>query len=702
MRADLSKLRGIYLNYYVMFSADKPTEPYTPIIGGPISNSIAQGEMHNLDPELKGILPALWYCLHLPRNGFDTMDLAPEVIAKGYSVPHSILPIPSYINDFESLQHNMVQQYPPTLVISEDSCYESAVKFATDFEVPLGSVRLSNLSNEVLRDHWKAITQLIQKLPIKDGPLYVEPKLLSERERSALPLIFLANQLKIQDKVLSHLNRYDFSQLHRFHHSFNMRSMIEAMVVLAKRGIMKPSEALWAQVYQQQQQRTKVPLVITLPGTAGRIRPKGSSGVHEVESSVTSAVNILGVHRAAARGGVWLDGGTLPTWLFSELHNLENHCKASLSQKNNRFIWESMKRIGEFVVQQLGTDGTEMLMNASHVTAITDFPIGLAILPGLDDPLCCMKPISYRPLTPVTRTLQLELPRAGEHYIGRGFKVVIAECLGPDDKIRGQSDAAWKIVHEMFKSEKNVQIVYSEVGSIPELHDLLMNNRDSDILVISAHGAYDEHRNFAGLCIGDNIWMADNDDIRVPPVVILSACHVAPRGLGAVTVNDLLFRAGARTVLGTLIPVDVRRNATLTVRLFTYILNAIKGGRQFRSLDEAWEFVVASNAVHEILASSKRLLEWSLERLPGKLSPIEEFMSRRSIGRLRKGHVYTDTFDILSEIADEHGMREHLEAVKSSPGFFPESCFYVLTGAPENVIISERVFEKLVDQGFTR
>ena len=57
----------------------------------------------------------------------------------------------------------------------------------------------------------------------------------------------------------------------------------------------------------------------------------------------------------------------------------------------------------------------------------------------------------------------------------------------------------------------------------------------------------------------------------MPPVVILSACYVAPRGSGAVSITDLLLREGAVAVLGTQVPVDVYHNAVLMTRFFYYI-----------------------------------------------------------------------------------------------------------------------------------
>lgn len=50
-----------------------------------------------------------------------------------------------------------------------------------------------------------------------------------------------------------------------------------------------------------------------------------------------------------------------------------------------------------------------MLKRAKDITIFSDFPIGLAILENDEVPLQCYKNISYRPLTPLTRQLQLEL-----------------------------------------------------------------------------------------------------------------------------------------------------------------------------------------------------------------------------------------------------------------------------------------------------
>lgn len=58
-----------------------------------------------------------------------------------------------------------------------------------------------------------------------------------------------------------------------------------------------------------------------------------------------------------------------------------------------------------------------------------------------------------------------------------------------------------------------------------------------------------KNQNIAGIAIGSDIWMA-NENLVFPPVVILSACHVSPGGRGAVCISDLIMRNGAIAVLG--------------------------------------------------------------------------------------------------------------------------------------------------------
>ncbi|KXI32564.1 MULTISPECIES: CHAT domain-containing protein [Bacillus] len=684
---DISKINQFHLNYYVIFNAEKPSEEYLPITDRPFTK-FYEGAIHGFDPELESVLPAIEYCLHLPRNGLDTLDLPPIVIEKGYEVPHSIILIPSY-NLSEVVKSPMVVQYPPTLFISEDNFIESARKLTAGCETLLGHIKITDLSNESLSYHWETITKSMDKLDNNKKALNSKAKLLSCKAKSTIPLFYNANQLDAFDNIFESIKRNDFSKESVFFQTIQLNSHINAIAYFEKEKNYSPSEEEFLEVLYKQMSLASIPIIITLTGIANRHRPRNGKD-NKLENTEKNVVDLLGIHRATARNGYWLDSGYLPKEIFIELNQLEKHCQEI--NISNKYVWNSMKRIGRILSSHLGEEGLKILSRASHITAFTDFPIGIAVLPGYDDPLCCIKSISYKSLTPLTRALQMELPRVGEIYIGKGFKVVIAECLLPDDPIKNVSDNAWKMAVEMLNSNQNVEVSYSEIGNVSELKKFLTENFDADILIISAHGYYDDKHNLSGLWIGSEVWFAADNEIVVPPIVILSACHVAPRGAGAVTVADLLHRNGAKAILGTLIPVNVFRNALLTIRLFVYICEALNGRGNFRTLSDAWKWVVSSNAVNEVLASSKTLQKWVQSKENGH-SILEDFYLERSKGRLRTGFFYTDTISILGEMAKESGIENEFESLISSQGVFPESSFYIWSGSPENVILTEPIFE---------
>lgn len=337
----------------------------------------------------------------------------------------------------------------------------------------------------------------------------------------------------------------------------------------------------------------------------------------------------------------------------------------------------------------------------SQITIFSDFPIGLAILPEYSAPLCCIKPISYRPLTPLTRTLQREMLKENQYYLGKGkkIKILILECIEKEDKIREYCDNFFKELNNLikYKNNEDIELFLYEVPSIKNFKEILKNNKDIDILIISAHGNYQSESNVAGIIIGNEIFMADDNDISVPPVVLLNACHVMPRGKGVVTVGDLFLRAGAKAVLGTFIPVDVRRNSILILRLFANILEVRNGWSPMTTLDQIWQHTVCTNAIHEIISSSSRIEEWANSRKSNCLSPLEDFKLKYSKNNLRKTHIYEDSEKIMKKLAykDNKDIGEYFENYIKSNSYFPESVFYQFIGFPENIFIRNSDFENM-------
>lgn len=224
----------------------------------------------------------------------------------------------------------------------------------------------------------------------------------------------------------------------------------------------------------------------------------------------------------------------------------------------------------------------------------------------------CYKSISYRPLTPLTRQLQLELLKKNQVYLGKKCKVAIAECIINNDEnkyVYLMSDFVRSTLIDMEKKYEGFSVTYQQTYSVESILEFIKNNQDADILYISAHGYYNIKQNMAGIMVGEEFWMA-SEDINVPPIVILSACHSSPRGMGAVNIADMFIRNGAISVLGTFIPVNAHRNLILMTRLFTYIVEAQRKSRQYKTLSDAYRNCICQENYYCFEKSEKCILQF--------------------------------------------------------------------------------------------
>jgi hypothetical protein len=284
---------------------------------------------------------------------------------------------------------------------------------------------------------------------------------------------------------------------------------------------------------------------------------------------------------------------------------------------------------------------------------------------------------------------------------GKGCKIAFAECVINDKKnkfIRDCSEGVMYMLKKLCSENPNMQVTYCETLTIRELKKFIQDNSDVDILHISAHGHYDRRNNMAGLMIGNEFWMADDINFQVPPVVVLSACHVSPRGSGCVNVADLFLRVGAEAVLGTFVPVRAKRNMLLMNRLYTYIAEAIKGSMQYATLSELWSGIVATNAILEMQEDSPNFSKWIMGNDKYGHSRFIEFALKRSVGRLRSSKIYTDTILVIKEMLHEEGLDGKFDDVLSQDNYFPESFFYQWIGFPENIFLYNDVFRKWSEQ----
>lgn len=674
----------IYDNYFIIYDKEKVRE-LTP-------------SLHLYSPMLADVSKALWYCLHLPRNGLDVIFSPEGLFVEGDSIhQHNIHIIPS---DFEKDKYGYLQSIQPTLYISEDSCYEEAARINAMYPAKLGTVRMQDLSSSLLESHWSVIKDRVQAtLQDLDLPkeklklLEVSPVILNGKERTALPNIFLANQMGDTNNMLEVFRSEDFSFKRRVHGTKKQLTYFKMWYDLGNK-LDKVSDNEILRMLKKSYIYTPSSLVITLPG-APRFRK--SFGVdshkHEISEEEKDLINFFGVQRAISQQGIWLEGNQLNSDIFNKLANLERHFHATKRKKD--FILQTMKEFGQLLSTAFNIDNLgEYALASSRIIAFTDFPIGLAIPPGYSDPLASMTAISYRPLTPLTNTFKYGLNQVPNHYIGhgQGFKILIIECLSESDHIRKFSDIGWAIMIKELAGNKLIKVNYEIAESIEEIEGIIDTYQDVDFLIISAHGTYDRS-GVSGIVVGEEFWLP-KPTLEVPPVVILSACHVATKGRGNYSVNNAFLDAGALAILGTLIPVDVIENSSITQRFFFYISETLEGHHDCKDLADAWKRVVNANVFSSILNSTKKLSEWALTNNSEQKNAYELFFEKIKEKGEVPGNIHQQTVEILKEIANEAGIGEYLDIILERNGYITEGIFYIFSGYPEKVLIQPQLWMK--------
>lgn len=678
-----------YYRYIILFKgAIEDTEPIIHVSDLSELKLINRGRIHLFDESLCSILPAVDYCLYMPRTELDTYDTDTELLDKAYDVPQDIMIMPDKL--FFSFFHSL----SPTLIIYSDDCSEEAKYKTKSCNSELGAISILDLSPSLLVRQWNI---LFENRNLRDGEKLADidkQYLLDGEKQLLLPALFTARQYGKADAAYNAV----FNSIDIFETCANLlwKQLIHHNALMSCKGFEGDDEIAFRKIYaegmESAKKNTRINVVITMPGVPQKQINYGGLAT-EMPNDEKKVIKLLGIHRAIAKEALFIELPVVGKELFEKLNELEINCKQGT---NNRYVHKTLSDIGKILQNKFTQAQLQAINCAKHITVFSDFPIGIAIIGNADTSLQCYKEISYRPLSPLTRCFQIEMIKHQQIYYGTKCKIAFAECVLNDEQnqfIRSCSDS---IVHSLKKHAK-MQVSYGETLTIKDLKKFISNNIDADILHISAHGYYDRRRNMAGLMVGDEFWMADENDYKVPPVVVLSACHVNPRGSGTVNIADLFMRSGAEAVLGTFIPVYAKRNMILINRLYTYISEAQKGSPQYKTLSEAWSGVVSTNAIYEIAETSKKFFEWIWGKNSNGTLRMMDFTNKRSVGRLHAQTIYADTISILKEMLHEEGLDGKFDDVLNQQNYFPESFFYQWVGFPENVFLYNEVFAETMD-----
>ncbi|MFD3997130.1 hypothetical protein [Streptomyces sp. NPDC058583] len=488
-------------------------------------------------------LPGLWYCLHLPASLPDLIDVDIWMLkaAQNLRLEHNILMVP--IDCFEEdVLGEHLQHHHPVVTICPDELLDEARQRASALGFVLPTTPYSQLSDATLAAQWMAIHEhFIPDLPRLTGEVTLTHRL--DLAPLTLPHRRLARQMgwSTAESVTQ-----DTSVGEAFGQALRGQRFLATLARLEREEASHDeADRRFRQAFKEEADRLRVPVTLGLPGTAPayarmaydseirrRTEPQPavspddtwSVTLHERPDHMVerAAIEFAVTHQSVASSGLGLMLPTMPSDAFITLAELERHFH---TPHNSAAVRRLLTRLNEAAQPLWSEELKAAIQRASYLAIFSDFPIGMLTMPGDSAPLCARLPVTYRPLQPLTRMMQQQLSAPPAISLDGSIKVLVAECIPVSDPVGQMSRQGWDIACETAApNSATLTIIQAETLTLAALQRSVAEHRP-DILVISAHGTM--AGNMAALVIGDEPHLDLGLD-RVPPVVILSACHVAP------------------------------------------------------------------------------------------------------------------------------------------------------------------------------
>lgn len=233
--------------------------------------------------------------------------------------------------------------------------------------------------------------------------------------------------------------------------------------------------------------------------------------------------------------------------------------------KLNKMSHRLQRRMLSFVHPSYTSLLEKKIPEFSGVSLVSDLPLEWLPLRGL--PLTLRCDVSRIPATPGNASLfQLLKNRYITISVAQFNEILIVRSFKSNDKIKSTLEdvlARWSGLHESYPKYRIVDVDTAE-GFMQAVNDF-----KGALMIFDGHGALNTQSEVGSIIVGGkelDVW-ALQSRLRMPPIVLLSACDTIPiDGAHGATANAMLA-LGATTVLGTLLPVNALSSASFIARL---------------------------------------------------------------------------------------------------------------------------------------
>lgn len=269
--------------------------------------------------------------------------------------------------------------------------------------------------------------------------------------------------------------------------------------------------------------------------------------------------------------------------------------------------------------------------------------------------------------------------------------VLVISALKRDDPIAEMFGVAFEKFGKHWKD--NLQVEYADVANADQLVDAI-NGFKGQVLVFDGHGV---HRNghAAALYLQDepiDIWSLRGRIMRMPPIVLLSACDTHAADRNHATVGNGFLSLDARAVLTSVFPLFAPTAASFIARLLYRISAFVELTINIRQRSLTWLEIVSGMIRMQLLSDLNHAL---------KNADLIDEATYYDVGGRGNRAINGDHADPFAEILsmyEECGIpRGELERIFKLAIANSSAISYLHLGRPETIIIDvpERIEKQL-------
>ena len=271
--------------------------------------------------------------------------------------------------------------------------------------------------------------------------------------------------------------------------------------------------------------------------------------------------------------------------------------------------------------------------------------------------------------------------------------ILVVTAFGAEDPIGHMLPATINALAPMWRENLTIRSV--AVTNEAEFCDAL-NSYDGGVLIFDGHGQHREESGLGTLAIGDeevDMWSL-RDRVRVPPIVVLSACDTQAVDRSHATAANAFLAAGSRAVLGTLLPINADRAAIFVARLLLRIAEFLPAAPSTRGAAVQWSEVIGGILRMQLLTD---LLQPHI--LSRKLTQ-EDYDDIHFQGNVAINSLRPDWLDLVASLTAERLRSTRDVVLDEFRARLPvsDAIRYVHMGNPETILVvddDESVVERL-------